>query len=424
MTQNSVQSFPNSKDITRVTLPNGITVLARANFNSPSVIFNGFLPAGGLFDPDEKLGLADFTASAMMRGTANYSFQQIYEAMESVGANLGISGGTHTTSFHGRSLVEDLEMLLHLIANILRTPSFPPEQVERLRAQLLTGLAIRSQDTNEMASLAFDQVVYAGHPYSRPEDGFIETVQAIGREDLVAFHARHFGPKGLVIAFAGAIEPATAVDKVAEVLGDWQNPNQPEPPELPPVVALKHPVVKKVSIAGKSQADIIVGAAGPSRSNPDYLAASLGNNILGQFGMMGRIGDVVRERSGLAYYAESSLGGGIGPGPWYVSAGANPANVDRIVELIHQEITRFVSEPVSEEELADSQANYIGRLPLSLESNAGVTAALINLQRYERDLDYFLHFPELVRSVTREEILETARRYLVPEGLGTAIAGP
>jgi len=424
MTQTAAHSFPNSGDITRVTLPNGITVLARSNFNSPSVIFNGFLSAGGLFDPDEKLGLADFTASAMMRGTTNHNFQQIYEAMESVGANLGISGGTHTTSFHGRSLVEDLEMQLQLIAEILRMPSFPPEQVERLRAQLLTGLAIRAQDTNEMASLAFDQLVYAGHPYSRPEDGYIETIQAITREDLISFHARHFGPKDMVIAFAGAIDPEEAVDKVAQVLGDWQNPDQPETPELPAVVPLQHPTTKKVTIVGKSQADIVVGAAGPSRRNPDYLAASLGNNILGQFGMMGRIGDVVRERSGLAYYAESSLGGGVGPGPWYVSAGANPANVDQIVELIRQEIIRFVSETVSEEELADSQANYIGRLPLTLESNAGVTAALINLQRYERDLDYFLHFPDLVRAVTRDEILETARRYLLPEGLGIAIAGP
>lgn len=424
MRQNAVHSFPSSKDITRVTLSNGITVLARANFNSPSVVFNGFLPAGGLFDPDEKLGLADFTASAMMRGTTTRSFQQIYDAMESVGANLGLGSGTHTTSFHGRSLVEDLDMLLNLIADILRQPSFPIDQVERLRAQMLTGLAIRAQDTNEMASLAFDQVVYAGHPYSRPEDGFTETIQSIQREDLIDFHARHFGPKGMVIAFAGAIDPVKAVEKVARVLGDWHNPDQPDPPELPPVFPLKHPVVKKVTIAGKSQADLVVGAAGPSRRNQDYLAASLGNNILGQFGMMGRIGDVVRERSGLAYYAESSLGGGVGPGPWYVSAGSDPDKVDQIIELIRQEITRFVSEPVSKEELSDSQANYIGRLPLSLESNAGVTAALINLQRYERDLDYFLHFPDLVRAVTREEILETAQRYLDPNGLGTAIAGP
>ena len=424
MRQNIVHSFPSSKDITRVTLSNGITVLARANFNSPSVVFNGFLPAGGLFDPDEKLGLADFTASAMMRGTTTRSFQQIYDAMESVGANLGLGSGTHTTSFHGRSLVEDLDMQLNLIADILRQPSFPIDQVERLRAQMLTGLAIRAQDTNEMASLAFDQVVYEGHPYSRPEDGYTETIQAIQREDLIDFHRWHFGPKGMVIAFAGAIDPVQAVEMVARVLGDWHNPVQPDPPELPPVLPLKHPVVKKVTIAGKSQADLVVGAAGPSRCNQDYLAASLGNNILGQFGMMGRIGDVVRERSGLAYYAESSLGGGVGPGPWYVSAGSDPDKVDQVIELIRQEITRFVSEPVSKEELADSQANYIGRLPLSLESNAGVTAALINLQRYERDLDYFLHFPDLVRAVTREEILETAQRYLDPNGLGTAIAGP
>jgi zinc protease len=163
--------------------------------------------------------------------------------------------------------------------------------------------------------------------------------------------------------------------------------------------------------------------AGPPRRSSDFLAASLGNNILGQFGMFGRIGESVRERSGLAYHASSSLSGGIGPGPWLFLAGVDPENIDKTIALIREEITRFISEPVTSDELADSQANYIGRLPLSLESNAGVAAALLNLERYNLGLDYYQRYPELINAVTPAQILEAAQRYLHPDRLAIATAG-
>jgi zinc protease len=169
---------------------------------------------------------------------------------------------------------------------------------------------------------------------------------------------------------------------------------------------------------------MILGTAGPQRSAPDFLAASLGNNILGQFGLMGRIGEVVREQAGLAYYAGSSLSGGLGPGPWHVAAGVDPANIDQAIDLIRAEITRFVNEPVTTDELSDSQANYIGRLPLSLESNAGVAGALINLERYALGLDYYRRYPDLIRAITRQDVLDAARHYLHPDRLGIAVAGP
>jgi len=417
-------SLPGSDDITRQELSHGIVVLSRANFNSPSVVVSGYLPTGSLFDSDEKLGLADFTAQALMRGTVRRPFQEIYDALETVGASLGFSGGTHSIGFGGRALSEDLDLLLELLAEALRQPTFPPEQVERLRAQLLTGLAIRAQDTGEMASLTFDQIVYAGHPYARPEDGYPETIQAISQEGLAAFHRAHYGPRGMVIAVVGAVEPAQAIDKVTRVLGDWQHPKQPESPSLPPVSAPEEPLTRKVDISGKFQADIVLGVVGPERRSPDFLAASLGNNIFGVFGMMGRIGEVVREKAGLAYYAYSNLSGGIGPGPWSVSAGVDPANVEQAIDLIRGEIARFIAEPVTAEELADSQANFIGRLPLSLESNGGVASAILNLERFDLGLDYYRQYPDLVRAVTQEEVLETARRYFLPNRLGIAIAGP
>ena len=421
---NGSHSLPGSDDITRIVLPNGPTLLIRSNFNSPSVALGGYFPAGSLFDSDEKLGLADFTTISLMRGTQTRSFEALYDALESVGAHLGFSAGTHNAGFSGRALVEDLPLLLELFAESLRQPSFPADEIERLRSQLLTGLALRAQDTGEMASLTFDRLIFGSHPYARPDDGYPETVRAITREDLIAFHQRCFGPQGLTLAIVGAVEPAFVIEQVSRVLGDWQNPLQPPLPALPEVRPLTETVRQHLPLAGKSQTDLMLGVLGPTRSAPEFQAASLGNSILGQFGMMGRIGDVVREQAGLAYYASSSLSAGIGPGTWEVSAGVNPANVEKALELIVAEIRKFIAEGVAPEELQDSQDHYVGRLPLSLEANAGVVNALLNIERHQLGLDYYRRYESLVRAVTREEVVETARKYLDPERLAIATSGP
>lgn len=416
-------SFPGSDDITRVELPNGIVVLSRANFASSSVIINGYLSTGGLLDPDDQLGLSDFTAAALLRGTVRRDFQEIFDALESAGASLRFSGGTHTTAFSGQGLAEDLNLLLGLLADALRCPVFPVDQVEQLRDQLLVGLGIRAQDTASMAQLAFDELVYRGHPYSRPEDGYPETIQAIRSQDLAAFHQKNYGPRGMIVTVVGAVDPVKAIDQVALLLGDWQNPDQPASPILPNVTPLNELTVRRVEIPGKAQADLVMGAAGPPRRAPEFVAANLGNSILGQFGLMGRIGEVVREASGLAYYVQSNLSGGLGPGPWDISAGVDPQYVDKVIDLLHAELRRFVKEPVSDTELADSQAYFIGSLPLSLESNYGVAGALINMERYQLGLDYYRQYATMIQAVTKEDIHNAARRYLDPDRLGVAIAG-
>ena len=423
-TQDVTESLPGPDDIYREVLSNGITVLTRSNFNSPSVVVAGNLDAGALFDPDEKLGLADFVTSALMRGTKKRSFDKIYSELESVGASLGFSSGVHKSGFNGRSLAEDLPLLLMLLSESLTQPSFPKAEMEKLRAQLLTGLSIRAQDTSDMASMLFDEILFRGHPYSRPEDGKPETVKRITRDDLVRFHRDHYGPRGMVIALVGAVRADEAVRQVKRVFGGWQVKGQKEPPELPALKLLKKTASKIHRIAGKSQSDLVIGTNGPKRLDPEFMSATLGNNILGQFGMMGRIGDVVREKSGLAYYAYSSLSAGIGPGSWEVSAGVNPQNVKKASDLIIDELRRFVQEGVSTDELSDSKANFIGRLPLSLESNGGVANALLNIERYDLGLDYYRHYAGLVNEINNEDVLNTARKFIDPDKLAIAVAGP
>jgi zinc protease len=228
----------------------------------------------------------------------------------------------------------------------------------------------------------------------------------------------------MVITIVGAVEPKKAVDQIERVLGSWKAPSQQTPPELPPLKPIKKTVKHHHAIEGKSQSDLVIGMLGPRRKDPEFMAASLGNAILGQFGMMGRIGDVVREKSGLAYYASSSLNAGTGPGSWEVNAGVNPKNLDKAIDLIIKELRRFIKSGVTKEELSDNQANYIGRLPLSLESNSGVTNALLNIERYGLGLDYYPRYESAVRAVTRESILEAARKHINPDCLVISTAGP
>lgn len=415
--------LPGPEDILRVELDNGIVVLSRHHPHSQAVAVQGYLQVGALNDPDDKLGLAGFTAAALMRGTQRYDHQALYDALESRGASLGIGGHTHTTGFGGQALAEDLPLLLDILAQALRHPTFPAEQMERLRAQWLTSLALREQDTGEMAGLTFDRLAYDGHPYARPDDGTSETIRALTLDDLSAFHRRHYGPRGMVLAIVGGIEPQQAVALVEQALGDWVNPQQPPPVTLPPLPPLRETRREDVFIPDKSQADIVLGVPGPARTDPDYIPLALGNSVLGQFGLMGRIGDVVREQAGLAYYAYSSLSGGPGPGPWTVHAGVAPHQVEPAIDLIRRELARFVAEPVTDEELADVQSGAIGSLPLSFETNRGTASALLHLERYRLGLDYYRRYPDLVRAVTPERILQAARRFLDPERLAIAVAG-
>lgn len=417
-------ALPNPDDITRQELGNGITILTRPNFNSPTLSLKGYVNSGSLLDPDDKLGLSYLTASGLMNGTIHHNFQNLYNEIESVGAHINFSAGTLTTSFSAHCLKEDLNLILGLISESLCSPTFPDKEFNRQKNQMLTALAIRAQDTSAMSALLFDQIIYAGHPYQRPEEGFPETIQAITRQDIINFYKRTFGPKGMVIVIVGAVEPTSAVNAVSDVFAQWENQKQETLPDIPSMDPISETTRKALSIPGKSQADIVMGSLAPERLSPDYVPLRIGNNILGEFGMMGRLGQRIREESGLAYYVYSSLTASLGPGAWEMIAGVNPRHIDRVIELISEEVKTFVSEPVSNEELADSQSYFLGRMPLLLESNSGVAVSLLNMEHFNLGLDYFIKYPGQIQAITAEEILETSRKYLHPDALAIANAGP
>jgi len=417
-------SIPGPSDITRHELPNGITVLVRENHASPSVIASGYLPVGAYDERPEQAGLAAFTANGLTRGTTNRTFDQIYEEMESVGASVGVGGATHTTTFGTKSLAEDLPLVLDLLADVLRHPTFPGGEIEKLRGEILTDLEERAHDTRRMAGLTFYELAYPPeHPYARSLGGYTETISALSRDNLAEFYAGGYGPQGMVIVVVGAVETAAALAQVEAAFGDWAGHTYERAP-LPQVPRITKVRERLVSIPGKTQSDIILGYPGPARAEPDYLDAALCNSILGIFGLMGRLGESVREAQGLAYYSYSRVDGGLGPGPWRVIAGVNPANVERAVTSIRAEIARICEEPVGEGEMADNKAFITGSLPLRLETNGGVASAILNMERYDLGLDYLQRYADLINEITPERVQAAAQRWLDPDAYALAVAGP
>ena len=215
----------------------------------------------------------------------------------------------------------------------------------------------------------------------------------------------------MIVAITGGADSEEILQAFSRTLGTWEAPAQETQPSIPPVQPIQSTYREHVPLQEKSQSDLVIGTFGPKATASDYLASTLGNDILGQFGMMGRIGESVREKAGLAYYASSSLDMGIGPVTWQISAGVNPENLDQAIALILQELERFTNELVTEDELADVRSELIGRLPLSMESNAGVAQALLNLERFGYGLNYLRELPEKLAVITREDILLAAQRY-------------
>ena len=418
----TTNALPNPNNIVRAVLDNGLTVLVRENHASPVVVLEGSLKAGAFYDPDDRLGLSSFTANMLTRGSAQYSYDTFNETIESVGASLSIAGDVDAANLGLACLNEDFPSLLHVLADALRHPAFPQPQFDILKQQKLVHLQERDQETSAVANLRFYEAIYGGHHLGRPVSGFIETVDAIRRDDLTAFHAARYTPAGGVIAVSGDVQAAEVIDLLAASLGDWRalNPDG-NAPMVPPLLAAKR---LGFPLEDKVQSDIVMGCQAVARLHADFDAVRVANTILGVFGMMGRLGEVVREQQGLAYYAYSSQDANLDAGVWLASAGVNPAHVEQAIESMMTEFARLSAQPVSADELADSKAYLTGVLPLTLETNEGIAATLLNMEWYGLGLDYLLRYPALIERVTVEDVQRVAQTYLQPERCVVVVAGP
>ncbi len=255
----------------------------------------------------------------------------------------------------------------------------------------------------------FARLYPGGHPYGRPTKGTIPGVESLTRDALRAFHEEHFGPAGSIVVLVGDVDRERAAAAAASAFGDWSHPTAP--PLVPPPAPKNLPrTVTTIPVAGKAQSDIAYGFTAVRRLDPAYYPLVLMNNVLGQYGLGGRLGDSIRERQGMAYYAFSSFDGNVGDGPLVVRAGVAPANVERTIASIDDEIGRMRQDGVTPGELADAKRYLIGSLPRQLETNGGIAGFLHSAEFYGLGLDLDRRLPGILDGVTLDEVQAATRR--------------
>ena len=405
-------------------LDSGATVVARRNTMTPAVTFMFSFDAGSAFDPSGAPGLAALTARMIDRGTSAETAADLAEEIERCGASIEVSSNRQAITFTATCLVDDFEAMLDLAARMARTPSFPDDQLELRRRETLTRLAQDDENTAARAGARFFERLYgAGHPYAHPPRGTVASIERLTRADLARFHQACVSPARLAVAVVGDVDPRGACERVAGVLGSWDASSAPPPAELPQPAPPMTRDISAIEVPGKAQSDIAYGFLGPGRLDPDYYAFWIMNTVLGQYGMGGRLGENIRERQGMAYYASSSYDAHRIQGPLLVRAGVDPANVDRTVAAIDFEVERIAREGVTADEHANAVRYLAGSIPRMLETNAGIAQFLIGVEQFGLGDDFDRRLPGLLSAVTRDEV-SAAAAALDPSRAVIVVAGP
>jgi len=408
----------------RRVLSNGAVVTLQETAFSPAVTINAVFRAGTLYEPDDLPGLAWLCARVIDRGTAGRTADDIAELLDDRGVTLRIATNRHVITMSCTCLTEDFPDMLALTADVARAPVFPEGEIEKRRAETVTSIRQDQDNPAIRAGEALQELLYtSSHPYGRPPKGTLSAVERITREDLLAFHARRFAPGTLSLAVVGDVAATTALDRIENVFGDWSLPTPPdrEVPGVAPVSARRR---VDIPMPGKSQSDIAYGFTTITRLHPDYYSYWVMNNILGQFGLGGRLAENIRERQGMAYYAFSAFDPSLGPGPLVVRAGVDPRNVERAIAAIDAEVGALGTDGPTDRELLETRQFLIGSIARMLETNQSIAMFLQTSEFFGLGLDYDRRLPEILESITIDDVRRAARAVLHPERAAVAVAGP
>jgi zinc protease len=408
-------------------LSNGAELLVLENHFNPTVAISGSLHGGPLYAPADRRVIASMTAEELLKGTQSRSKLQIAEDLESRGASLSFSSDSSDpvgTDIAGAALSRDVDLLLDRLAEILRSPSFPEEELEKEKKRLVGAIRQQQDQTSARAQDAAARRIYPpGHPFHRRTgEERIARVESLTRADLEAFYAARYGAGTLRLVVVGDVDADRLLGGLEKRLSDWRRGPEPAIPPVP--VPPPVPVKETIEMPDKANADVILAEpAALTRTDPSYLACALANSALGQSSLTSRLGVRVRDTEGLTYGIHSSFHATHVPGPFVVSVTVKPASRDAAVASTLDEISRFVEKGMTEKELADEKSSRIGKFMVDMASNSGIAQAIDTALYYRLGLSYLDDFGHRVNAVKKEEADAAFARMVRPDAFTIVSAG-
>ncbi len=411
------------------TLPNGLQVVVVLHHEQPVVSVRMIVRAGSAADPRDKIGVAHLVAALLDQGTSKTSPQgapetmsatELNDAIDFIGAEVNAGAGTDLSFLNMLVMKDSFDTGLRLLSDMARHPAFDPAEINRQRQQMLSTLQVSLNDPSYVANSVFDRLVYGVHPYGMPELGTPKTIASISRDDLVAFHDRHFAPNNALLAVVGDLSAGEAFGDVTRVLGDWQRRDvSAQTFVAPPSPARRVVVINKPDAV---QTEVRVGQLGVKRNIGDYMALNLTLRILGGEGA-NRLHQVLRTERSLTYGAQAEMDTLKEAGDFEAETNTRTEATGEVVRLIIDEFWRIRRERVADEELSNAKAYLAGSFPLTIETPNTIATQILNVLFYGLPVAELQSFRDRVNAVTVDDVGRVARVYLRPDRLSIVLVG-
>jgi zinc protease len=398
--------------VQRAVLSNRLVLLVSEERSLPFVTFQLLIDSGSWKDPSGEEGLSYLTARGLLLGTSKHTANQINEELDFMGASLNSSSGRDSAALTLRILKKDLDKGMDLFMEVLNQPTFPEEEIRREIEKTLATIQSEEDQPEQVAEKEFQKTLFLNSPYGHPVEGTKESVPKLTREGVIRFYRSCYHPHSAILTVVGDITDDEVKTKLVPRLEKWPTG------EIPKLVFMtKFENEQKTVRLDRpiTQANIILGNAGVSRENPDYYALTVMNYILGGGGFASRLVKEIRNKRGLAYSVASFFDAGKYPGSFQIALQTKNASAHEAIALSLQQMERIQKELVSEKELEGAKKYLIGSFPMRLDTQGKLAGFLTQVEYYDLGLDYAKKYPVLIRSVTREDVLRVAKKYLHPK---------
>lgn len=406
-------------DIQEVISPGGIKAWLVQEPSIPFATLEIRFRGGASLDPADKRGVMNLMTGLIEEGAGDMDARSFVRAQEELATSLGFDISRDELSVSARFLTENREASLALLKTAIDSPRFDPDAIERVRAQVLSGIRFDQTNPNDIAGRALREIIYGDHPYGHPVEGTVDSITGLTRDDIVAAHRSIMAKDRLYVGAAGDISAEELGPILDTLLGDLPETGAPMPPkaeiDIPPgttIVDFETP-----------QSVALFGQRGVAQSDPDFFTALLLNQVLGAGGFESRLMTEVREKRGLTYGVYSYLASSDLAAVYLGSVSSANDRIAEAIDVIRDEWRKAAEDGVTAEELEAAKTYVTGAYPLRFDGNGPIANILVGMQLLGLPIDYIATRNDRVTSVTLEDVKELAGELLEPDGLHFVVVG-